>query len=92
MQRRQVTGKRSRRQETPPLHRRGRLLVAVTAAAALTTATCSYETAEIEAPEIPTNAESSSIFASDGTLLTTLRAEENRVSVKLEQEIGRAHV
>lgn len=58
--------------------------IAVLLLAGATLSSCSYETTEIEAPEIPTSAESSSIFAAEGTLLTTLRSEENRASVKLE--------
>jgi penicillin-binding protein 1A len=52
------------------------------AAVALVAAGCSYTPTEV-IPEIPANAESSMIFASDGTLIHTLHGEENRVEVPL---------
>lgn len=64
--------------------RRTARLISVLLLAGGVLSSCSYETTEIEAPDIPTSAESSSIFAADGTMLTTLRSEENRASVKLE--------
>ena len=52
------------------------------AAVALLSAACSYTPTEV-IPEIPANAESSMIFAADGTLIHTLHGEENRVEVPL---------
>src|SRR5690606_28884366 len=51
---------------------------------ALVVAGCSYTPITI-APELPDVAESSTIYASDGTLLTVLHGEENRVNVRFEQ-------
>jgi penicillin-binding protein 1A len=55
------------------------LLVALTAIAG-----CSYEPPDV-APEIPANAESSAIYAADGTLITIFHAVENRQEVPLER-------
>ncbi|MFP3907477.1 MAG: transglycosylase domain-containing protein [Acidimicrobiales bacterium] len=60
-----------------------RLLTPLVALALIATA-CSYTPITI-APELPTTAQSSSIYASDGTRLTTLHGEENRVNVRYEQ-------
>ena len=54
------------------------LLVALLAGA------CSYTPITI-APELPDVAQSSTMYASDGTLLTVLHGEENRVNVRYEQ-------
>src|SRR3954470_4911773 len=54
----------------------------ILAALALVVTGCSYEPTEI-IPEIPANAQSSMIFAADGTLLHTLHGEQNRVEVPL---------
>ena len=51
---------------------------------ALVVAGCSYTPITI-APEMPTTAQSSTMYASDGTLLTVLHGEENRVNVRVEQ-------
>lgn len=56
------------------------LLVAL----ALLGAGCSYTPVTIT-PELPENAQSSSIYAADGTLLTVLHGEENRINVSYEQ-------
>lgn len=53
-------------------------------ALALLAAGCSYTPVTI-VPELPENAQSSSIYASDGTLLTVLHGEENRVNVTYDQ-------
>lgn len=53
-------------------------------ALALVSAGCSYTPVTI-VPELPENAQSSSIYASDGTLLTVLHGEENRVNVSYDQ-------
>ena len=53
-------------------------------ALALLGAGCSYTPVTIT-PELPENAQSSSIYASDGTLLTVLHGEENRVNVTYDQ-------
>ncbi len=60
-----------------------RLLTALIALALLATA-CSYTPITI-APELPVTAQSSAMFASDGTLLTVLHGEENRVNVRYDQ-------
>lgn len=60
-----------------------RFLVAFFALALVATA-CSYTPVTI-VPELPENAQSSAIYASDGTLLTTLHGEENRINVTFEQ-------
>src|SRR3954452_7721609 len=54
----------------------------ILAALALVVTGCSYEPTEI-IPEIPANAQSSMIFAADGSLLHTLHGEQNRVEVPL---------
>ncbi|MGE3622225.1 MAG: transglycosylase domain-containing protein, partial [Acidimicrobiia bacterium] len=48
---------------------------------------CSYEQRSV-LPPIPVNAQSSTIYASDGTLLTTFHAEENRRNVSLSEMPG----
>src|SRR3954447_19741434 len=45
---------------------------------------CSYTTTDV-VPTIPANAQSSNIYAADGTLIKTLHGPQNRVEVKLEQ-------
>ncbi|MGH9243583.1 MAG: penicillin-binding protein [Acidimicrobiales bacterium] len=50
----------------------------------LVVAGCSYTPPDV-APEIPANAESSAIYAGDGTLITVLHAEENRQEVPLDR-------
>ncbi|QGG95213.1 transglycosylase domain-containing protein [Actinomarinicola tropica] len=57
-----------------------RRLVLAAVALALLAAGCSYTPVTI-VPELPESAQSSAIYASDGTLLTTLHGEENRVNV-----------
>ena len=52
--------------------------------ALLVSGSCTYEPEDV-APQIPANAQSSRIFAADGTLITTLHGEQNRVEVPLEQ-------
>lgn len=61
-----------------------RRLLTVAVATALVATACSYTPIAI-APELPENAESSTVYASDGTLLTVLHGEENRVNVRYEQ-------
>src|SRR5690606_35623383 len=61
-----------------------RRIVLLLAVLALVGAACSYTPVTI-APELPENAQSSSIYASDGTLLTVLHGEENRVNVTYDQ-------
>jgi penicillin-binding protein 1A len=51
---------------------------------ALLAGACSYTPITI-APELPDVAQSSTMYASDGTLLTVLHGEENRVNVRFEQ-------
>src|SRR5436190_1029467 len=58
--------------------RRGAAGVAVL----LLAAGCSYTPTEV-APEIPANAQSSKIYAADGTLLKTLHGPQNRIEVPL---------
>jgi penicillin-binding protein 1A len=60
-----------------------RLLTPLFALALIATA-CTYTPITI-APELPTTAQSSAVYASDGTLLTVLHGEENRVNVRYEQ-------
>jgi penicillin-binding protein 1A len=55
-------------------------LVALTVLAAA----CSYETRTLP-PALPTPSESSSIYAADGTLITTLQAEQNRENIALDK-------
>ena len=45
---------------------------------------CAYTQTEIT-PKIPENAQSSKIYAADGTLITTLHGPQNRLEVKLER-------
>src|SRR5262245_4413390 len=47
-------------------------------------AACSYETKTLP-PALPTPSESSRIYASDGTLITTLQAEQNRENIALDK-------
>src|SRR5688572_28774017 len=58
--------------------------VAVTGVAVLllVAAGCSWKATEL-APEIPANAQSSKIYAADGTLIKTLHGPQNRVEVPL---------
>ena len=53
-------------------------------ACALLAAGCSYTPTDV-VPEIPANAQSSMIFAADGSLITTLHGPENRIEVPLAQ-------
>jgi penicillin-binding protein 1A len=53
-------------------------------ALAVTAGACSYQSRAV-LPEVPEEIESSTVFAADGTLLTTFHAEENRKVVPLEQ-------
>jgi penicillin-binding protein 1A len=64
-------------------HRRRRgALVGTLLTAALVGGGCSYTPAEVTLLD-PDLAQSSRIYTADGTLLTTLRAEENRESIRL---------
>jgi penicillin-binding protein 1A len=47
-------------------------------------ASCAYEARELT-PRIPRNAQSSMVFAGDGSLLTVLHAEENREEIPYER-------
>src|SRR4051794_15761163 len=49
---------------------------------ALLAAGCAYTPTEV-VPQIPENAQSSQIYAADGTLITTLHGPQNRVEVTL---------
>lgn len=51
---------------------------------ALVASACTYETRRLP-PVLPTPSENSSIYARDGTLITTLEAEENRENIALEK-------
>ena len=63
----------------------GRLrLLAVTAGLALVASSCAWVSPFV-ALETPVSAETSKIFAADGTLITTLHAEEDREYVSLER-------
>jgi penicillin-binding protein 1A len=53
-------------------------------AVALLSTSCSYQTRDI-VPTLPENAQSSTIYAADGTLLHTFHAEENRKNVPLAE-------
>ena len=53
-------------------------------AAATLGTSCSYELLELQ-PELPANAQSSIIYASDGTEIVTLHAEENRTDLTLDE-------
>ncbi len=64
----------------PGRTRLGSLFIALLLTA---TAACSYEPAHFDVAE-PTLATSTKIYAADGTLITTLSAEENRELVKLD--------
>src|SRR5690242_4702966 len=61
---------------------RGRAACSCVLVALLALASCSYEPQDI-VPQIPANAQSSQIFAADGTLITTLHGDQNRVEVAL---------
>jgi penicillin-binding protein 1A len=58
-------------------------IVCAAAVAALATG-CSY-TPTLVVPKIPENAQSSKIFAADGSLITSLHGPENRIEVPLER-------
>src|SRR5262245_33168570 len=58
-------------------------VVVAAVVAALLAAACSYTTTDV-VPTIPANAQSSNIYAADGTLITTLHGPQNRVEVKLD--------
>jgi penicillin-binding protein 1A len=58
------------------------LVVAVVCA--VVAAGCSYTKTEV-IPQIPANAQSSKIYAADGTLITTLHGPQNRLEVALER-------
>jgi penicillin-binding protein 1A len=59
-------------------------VITLCAIVVLLSSSCSYEPEDV-APQIPDNAQSSKIFAADGTLITTLHGEQNRVEVPLDQ-------
>lgn len=61
--------------------RRGSM-IAVVALLCVGTVACSYRTREI-VPTIAPNAQSSRVYAADGTLITTLHGEENREELPL---------
>jgi penicillin-binding protein 1A len=61
-----------------------RLLAVLIAATAALASGCSYTTRDI-APRLPVEAQSSKLYAADGSLITTLHAEENRENVPLAQ-------
>src|SRR3954467_4948671 len=58
------------------------LVVAVVCA--VLAAGCAYTPTEIT-PKIPENAQSSKIYAADGTLITTLHGPQNRLEVTLDR-------
>jgi len=62
--------------------RRFAAAIAYAVAAAALAAGCSYTPTPV-VPQIPANAQSSKIFAADGTLITTLHGPENRIEVPL---------
>jgi penicillin-binding protein 1A len=67
-----------------PVPTRGiRRLAAAVVLGALGLSACSYQTTGL-APELPTEAQTSQILAADGSVLTTLQAEQNRVLVHLD--------
>lgn len=51
---------------------------------ALIASACTYETVTLP-PTLPTPSENSAIYAADGTLITTLEAEENRQNIALDK-------
>ena len=57
---------------------------AILVSALLVASACSYQVRDV-APPIPIEAQSSRIYAADGTLLVTLHAEENRENVRLAE-------
>lgn len=61
-----------------------RRLLTCLATLGLVATACSYTPIAI-APELPTTAQSSAIYAADGTLLTVLHGEENRINVRYDQ-------
>jgi penicillin-binding protein 1A len=61
-----------------------RFLVGGLLALATLASACSYETTGLP-PAVPTPSQSSRIYAADGTLLTTLKAEQNRENIALDQ-------
>ena len=61
-----------------------RLAVILAVCAALLAGGCAY-TGEDLAPKIPQNAQSTTIYAADGSRITTLQTEQNRVEVPLER-------
>jgi penicillin-binding protein 1A len=58
-------------------------IVAVAAVGVALLSSCSYELLELQ-PELPANAQSSIIYAADGTEIVTLHAEENRTDLTLD--------
>jgi penicillin-binding protein 1A len=63
---------------------RFRVLCISAVVAVLAAGACTYEPEDV-VPQIPANAQSSKIFSSDGTLITTLHGDQNRVEVPLDQ-------
>jgi penicillin-binding protein 1A len=57
--------------------------IACAVATAALSAGCSYTPTPV-VPQIPANAQSSEIFAADGTLITSLHGPENRIEVSLD--------
>jgi penicillin-binding protein 1A len=62
--------------------RRLALAIACAAVCAVVSSGCSY-TPTLVVPQIPANAQSSEIFAADGTPITSLHGPENRIEVSL---------
>ena len=63
------------------MSRRG--LAALVAALSIIAGACSYETRQLP-PVLPTPSENSTIFARDGSVITTLQAQENRENLPIE--------
>src|SRR6516225_3597873 len=64
--------------------RRFAVAIACAVAGAALATGCSYTPTTV-VPQIPANAQSSKIFAADGTLITTLHGPENRIEVPLDR-------
>jgi penicillin-binding protein 1A len=64
------------------MRRRGARWIAVVVATTWLCGACAYSTRDI-APRIPANAQSSQVFAADGSLITILHGEQNRQEIPL---------
>ena len=64
--------------------RRLAIAIAGAVACAALSSGCSY-TPTLVVPQIPANAQSSMIFAADGTMITSLHGPENRIEVQLDR-------